>query len=340
MLEGPIGARLVQQRVRAPQPGRLLPQLRAEGRAACRRGYHKPIMLAGGIGNIAAAHTPQGRTAGGHAAAAARRPGHADRHGRRRRLVDGRGREHRRPRLRLGAARQRRDRAPRAGGDRPLLAARRRQPDPVDPRRRRRRAVERAARDRARRPGAARGSTCAPRRREDSGMSPREIWCNEAQERYVLAIAPRVARALSRALRARALPLRGARRGDRRRHGCGSRDPLFEQRRRSTSTSRCSSASRRRCCATSRALAPRGRALRARRDRARRGGLARAAPSVRGEQDVPDHHRRPHASAGCARATRWSAPGRCRWPTARSRCSASTATRARRSRWASARRWR
>jgi phosphoribosylformylglycinamidine synthase len=26
---------------------------------------------------------------------------------------------------------------------------------------------------------------------EDTGMSPREIWCNEAQERYVLAIAPR-----------------------------------------------------------------------------------------------------------------------------------------------------
>src|SRR4029077_5184722 len=25
---------------------------------------------------------------------------------------------------------------------------------------------------------------------EDSGMSPREIWCNEAQERYVLAISP------------------------------------------------------------------------------------------------------------------------------------------------------
>src|SRR5256885_6075661 len=25
---------------------------------------------------------------------------------------------------------------------------------------------------------------------EDTGMSPREIWCNEAQERYVLAIAP------------------------------------------------------------------------------------------------------------------------------------------------------
>src|SRR5256714_15145371 len=25
---------------------------------------------------------------------------------------------------------------------------------------------------------------------EDSGMSPREIWCNEAQERYVLAVSP------------------------------------------------------------------------------------------------------------------------------------------------------
>jgi len=40
--------------------------------------------------------------------------------------------------------------------------------------------------------GAARGADldlrAAPS--EDSGMSPREIWCNEAQERYVLAIAP------------------------------------------------------------------------------------------------------------------------------------------------------
>ena len=25
---------------------------------------------------------------------------------------------------------------------------------------------------------------------EESGMSPKEIWCNESQERYVLAIAP------------------------------------------------------------------------------------------------------------------------------------------------------
>jgi phosphoribosylformylglycinamidine synthase len=32
---------------------------------------------------------------------------------------------------------------------------------------------------------------------EDSGMSPREIWCNEAQERYVLAIAPRSLKAFT-----------------------------------------------------------------------------------------------------------------------------------------------
>jgi phosphoribosylformylglycinamidine synthase len=32
---------------------------------------------------------------------------------------------------------------------------------------------------------------------EDSGMSPREIWCNEAQERYVLAIAPASLKAFS-----------------------------------------------------------------------------------------------------------------------------------------------
>ena len=40
--------------------------------------------------------------------------------------------------------------------------------------------------------GAGRGARLALRAApsEDSGMSPREIWCNEAQERYVLAIAP------------------------------------------------------------------------------------------------------------------------------------------------------
>jgi phosphoribosylformylglycinamidine synthase len=40
--------------------------------------------------------------------------------------------------------------------------------------------------------GAGRGATLELRAipSEDSGMSPREIWCNEAQERYVLAVSP------------------------------------------------------------------------------------------------------------------------------------------------------
>ena len=46
---------------------------------------------------------------------------------------------------------------------------------------------------------------------EEPGMSPLQIWCNEAQERYVLAIAPGGPRALPRDLRARALPVRGGR---------------------------------------------------------------------------------------------------------------------------------
>ena len=39
-------------------------------------------------------------------------------------------------------------------------------------------------------PAAARASTCAACPLEESGLAPKEIWCNESQERYVLAIAP------------------------------------------------------------------------------------------------------------------------------------------------------
>ena len=52
--------RLLQQRVRPPQPRRLLPRLRAGGRRAPSRGYHKPIMLAGGVGNVRALHAHKG----------------------------------------------------------------------------------------------------------------------------------------------------------------------------------------------------------------------------------------------------------------------------------------
>ena len=84
---------------------------------------------------------------------------------------------------------------------------------------------------------------------EDSGMSPREIWCNEAQERYVLAIAPAEPAAVRGDLRARALPV--CRPGDATSDGhLGCRRFNVRMTNLSTSTFRSSLASRRKCCAT------------------------------------------------------------------------------------------
>ncbi len=189
MLEGPIGGASFNNEFGRPN---LLGYFRTfeQEVAGEVRGYHKPIMIAGGVGNIRADHTHEARVAGRRAADPARRPGHADRHGRRRGVVDGDRRQHRRPRFRFGAARQRRDAAPRAGGDRPLLAAR-------APRIRSCRSTTSArAACRTRCRSSSTAAARAPRfdlravPSEEPGMAPREIWCNEAQERYVLAIAP------------------------------------------------------------------------------------------------------------------------------------------------------
>ena len=61
--------------------------------------------------------------------------------------------------------------------------------------------------------GGARVSSCARCPAKSRGMSPMQIWCNEAQERYVLAIAPERLAGVQAAVRARALPVRGAGRG-------------------------------------------------------------------------------------------------------------------------------
>jgi len=66
----------------------------------------------------------------GHAAGAVGWPGHAHRHGRERGQFHGGRHEHCGPGLRLGAARQPRDPAPRAGGHQPLLGPGRGQPHP------------------------------------------------------------------------------------------------------------------------------------------------------------------------------------------------------------------
>ena len=80
---------------------------------------------------------------------------------------------------------------------------------------------------------------------EEPGMAPREIWCNEAQERYVLAIRAGRPRSLRGDLRARALPVRGRRPGDARRDSSSS--PIrISATGPSTWISTCCSASRRR----------------------------------------------------------------------------------------------
>ncbi len=224
------------------------------------------------------------------AARAARRAGDADRPRRRRGLVAGQRRRQRGARLRVGAARQSGDAAPRAAGNRRLLGARRGEPDPDDPRRRRRRAVERRAR--SRRAGRRRRIELARVPSDEPGMSPLEIWCNEAQERYVLALEAGATRRVHGDLPARALPVRRDRRGKRRR-------PARRRRRRTGERAvdmpiadllgrpprmRRSAARRRR----------RGDGFDARALDAPRRSAAPAATAGRRGQGVPGHDRRPH----------------------------------------------
>jgi phosphoribosylformylglycinamidine synthase len=79
---------------------------------------------------------------------------------------------------------------------------------------------------------------------EEPGMSPAEIWCNEAQERYVLAIAPSRLDEFAAHLRARALPLRRRRRHHRR-NSPGGQPTVISATIRSTWTwTRCSASRR------------------------------------------------------------------------------------------------
>ncbi len=100
------------------------------------------------------------------------------------------GTQRRGPGLRLGAARQPGDAAPLPGGDRPLLGAGR--------------ATTRSCRSTTSAPAAcptrcpswcttpaaAAASSCARCPTTSPACRRMEIWCNEAQERYVLAVAP------------------------------------------------------------------------------------------------------------------------------------------------------
>ena len=217
MLEGPIGGAAFNNEFGRPN---LLGYFRTyESRVPGLpdneiRGYHKPIMIAGGVGNVRAEHALQDRRAGRRQRRRHRRAGDADR-ARRRGGIEPRERQQQRgSRLCLGAARQPGNATPCAGSHRSLLADGCAEPDPADSRRRRGRAVECRARGRRSQPAwrahrAARDCECRTRHVADGYLVQRGAGALRADRRG------RAGRGLQSDLRARTLP--GV--GDRYAHG-------------------------------------------------------------------------------------------------------------------------
>jgi phosphoribosylformylglycinamidine synthase len=188
MLEGPIGAAAFNNEFGRPNLAGYFRTFEANV-GGVQRGYHKPIMLAGGVGNIAArdsakAALPEGALLiqlGGPGMLIGMGGGAASSMGAGANTEDldfdsvQRG----------NAEIQRRaqeviDRCCALGEGNPILSIHDVGAGGLS------NAVPEIAQ------GAGRGAYVDLRAvpSEDSGMSPREIWCNEAQERYVLAIAP------------------------------------------------------------------------------------------------------------------------------------------------------
>jgi len=188
MLEGPIGAASFNNEFGRPNLAGYFRSFEARV-GGVQRGYHKPIMLAGGIGNIGAAHTakaplPEGTLLiqlGGPGMLIGMGGGAASSMGAGANVEDldfdsvQRG----------NAEIQRRaqeviDRCWQLGAANPILSIHDVGAGGLS------NALPELAYAAGR--GARLELRAAPS--EDSGMSPREIWCNEAQERYVLGIAP------------------------------------------------------------------------------------------------------------------------------------------------------
>jgi len=188
MLEGPIGAASFNNEFGRPNLAGYFRsfELKAGG---VPRGYHKPIMLAGGIGNICAAHTeksplPEGTLLvqlGGPGMLIGMGGGAASSMGAGANTADldfdsvqrGNAEIERR-------AQEVIDRCWQLGADNPILSIHDVGAGGLS------NALPEIVHSAGR--GARLDLRAAPS--EDSGMSPREIWCNEAQERYVLALAP------------------------------------------------------------------------------------------------------------------------------------------------------
>ncbi|HXZ52765.1 MAG TPA: phosphoribosylformylglycinamidine synthase [Burkholderiales bacterium] len=189
MLEGPIGAASFNNEFGRPNLAGYFRSFETRV-GGVQRGYHKPIMLAGGIGNIGAAHTekaalPEGTLLvqlGGPGMLIGMGGGAASSMGAGANIEDldfdsvQRG----------NAEIQRRaqeviDRCWQLGAANPILSIHDVGAGGLS------NALPELVHSAGR--GARLELRAAPS--EDSGMSPREIWCNEAQERYVLGVAPR-----------------------------------------------------------------------------------------------------------------------------------------------------
>ena len=315
MLEGPIGAAAFNNEFGRPNLAGYFRTFEQEVAGEV-RGYHKPIMIAGGVGNIRAEHAhkhplPAGTLliqlggpgmligmGGGAASSMATGANTAD--------LDfdsvqrGNAEIERR-------AQEVIDRCWQLG---------RGESDPVDPRRRRGRALQRAAGTRARRRRGrhvrpARGAVGGARHGAARDLVQRGAGALRAGDRAGIAAGIR------RALRARALPVR------RRRHGERGRAP---GRRRSAVRQHAGRRAARRdprqgAADDARRAPPRARVAAAR--PARRDACATprtACCSCRASPTRRSWSRSATArSAASARAIRWSARGRCRWPTSRSR---------------------
>jgi phosphoribosylformylglycinamidine synthase len=90
MTEGPLGGAAFNNEFGRPNLAGYFREYE-QAVAGVQRGYHKPIMIAGGLGTIDARTRRQDRVSRRHAADPAGRPGHAHRHGRRRGQLHGHG---------------------------------------------------------------------------------------------------------------------------------------------------------------------------------------------------------------------------------------------------------
>ena len=188
MLDGPLGAAAFNNEFGRPNLAGYFRTLEINCNDAM-RGYHKPIMLAGGVGNIAAEHCDKiafpAETLlihlggpgmliglGGGAASSMNTGSNAEN-------LDFDSVQRGNPEMQR-RAQEVIDRCWQLGANNPILSIHdvgaggisNAFPELID--------------------GAGRGANLSLRALplEASGLSPREIWCNEAQERYVLAIAP------------------------------------------------------------------------------------------------------------------------------------------------------